>query len=452
MGKAPESTLCLINFNNGVYDVTGQSTVTNVGVDVSNSQIKFGESSGFLSRSESDYILITLPSEALTLSFWFYSTNSNSANYYPTLWSTQAASAYGGTYTHIDDGSYSTYPVYRANSTSSSGNNGSYGSTKITRNVWHHFAYCRNGSSHLFFLDGVLQKTITQSSYCALTELAIGTLLSSNNPTSGTYFSGYIDNIMLSSECLWTANFSVPDEYTWDNEVDPPIRDISYTASTNYGTYSGSIANLTDGNTSTYWWTNNAQSSGTFVQFTFSTPVLFNGLTAVTLNNTGDCLKSNQALQYTINGTDWITVGNFDGNTTYSFSNLNLKNVLAVRIYATSSVNQWLCVNEITLDYTLPPPIITVQLPDKSKISNISGYTESLCNFTSDQDLVEWEARATLENQTPGRGVGLLVESGTNLHSSSVGIISVLNTELTNGDGIYIISVYGMNIMNVWSS
>ena len=35
MSQAPESTICLINFEKGIYDITGQSTVTYSGTSKS---------------------------------------------------------------------------------------------------------------------------------------------------------------------------------------------------------------------------------------------------------------------------------------------------------------------------------------------------------------------------------------------------------------------------------
>ena len=356
MAQAPDSTLCLINFEKGIYDITGQTTVSNRGISLSTNQFKFGTSSGYFNYSNNNYALLTLPSEAKTISIWFYPTGSNTNSWYPTIWSSQSASASGGTYTHIDDGSYNTYPVYRVNAaTATANNNGAYGSTIITRNTWHHYAYCNTGNgTHYFFLDGVLQATITQSNPNSLTVLALGGLIdSSGGLVSGCYYSGYMGEVLICSECLYTSDFDIPTEsYTWDSEVTPPI---TIESSSNYGTYSGSIDNVTDGNTSTYWWTNEAQSQSQFIMFEFDRPITFNGLTALTLNNTGDCISSGTVLQTSSDGVSWNTVGNFTGEASCSFLNLNIINTKYVRIYVETTSNKWLCVNEITLDYIEEP-------------------------------------------------------------------------------------------------
>lgn len=98
---------------------------------------------------------------------------------------------------------------------------------------------------------------------------------------------------------------------------------------------------------------------------------------------------------------------------------------------------------------TLPAPIITIQSQDVTKISGISGYDRCTVSFTANVELSYWEARATT-TQTPGHGVGLLVESGT-LSEGSIGYVYVDDEELTNGDLNYRISIYGQNSDGVWS-
>ena len=350
MAQAPSSTICLINFDKGIYDLTGNTTIANSATTRSETKTKFGNYSAYFTADNSAYLSLQLPSEAKTISFWFYCTSSNMSGSYPTLFSSQSYGDAGGTYVHIDDGSYSSYPVYRSNSSNSLSNNGTYGSTLISRNEWHHFAYSTDGSNHYYFLDGILQATVIQSSPNTLTKLFFGGLMGSSSMIYGCYYTGYIDEILICSETLYTSDFTPPTEaYSVDNEADVPIE---IEASSNYGTYAGNIANLTDGNTSTYWWTNSAQSESQFVAFTFTKPVIFNGLTALTLNNTGDCISSGTVLQVSTDGSSWKTVGNFTGQAECTFSDLNEKNVIAVRIYVERTSNKWLYVNEITLDYT----------------------------------------------------------------------------------------------------
>lgn len=108
----------------------------------------------------------------------------------------------------------------------------------------------------------------------------------------------------------------------------------------------------------------------------------------------------------------------------------------------------------IDVDYTetvivADPPVITIQSQDKTKISGVSGHDRCTVTFTANVELSYWEARATT-TQTPGHGVGLLVESGT-LANGATGYVYVDDEELTNGDLEYRISIYGQNVDGVWS-
>lgn len=107
----------------------------------------------------------------------------------------------------------------------------------------------------------------------------------------------------------------------------------------------------------------------------------------------------------------------------------------------------------LTVEYEVPTvvPTITLGNPSKSKISDETLCNECTCTFTSDVDLSYWEARATRDGEEPGRGRGLLVESGNGLSAGNEAVISVMFNELTNGDGEYTIHVYGQSIEGVWS-
>ena len=108
----------------------------------------------------------------------------------------------------------------------------------------------------------------------------------------------------------------------------------------------------------------------------------------------------------------------------------------------------------IDVDYTesaiiADPPVITILSQDVTKISGVTGHDRCTVSFKADQELTYWEARATT-TQTPGHGVGLLVESGT-LAKGATGYVYVDNEELTNGDLNYRITIYGRNSDGIWS-
>ena len=112
----------------------------------------------------------------------------------------------------------------------------------------------------------------------------------------------------------------------------------------------------------------------------------------------------------------------------------------------------WLTNGLYTITYRIAEePIVTIDSIDKYRISRILGINECICRFHCDIDVSEWEARATREGEASGRGIGLLVESGTDLKTGSTGVVSVLDTELSKGDGDYLIRIYAKSSDGVWS-
>ena len=106
---------------------------------------------------------------------------------------------------------------------------------------------------------------------------------------------------------------------------------------------------------------------------------------------------------------------------------------------------------DINIELIKSLPILSINSITRNKISPISGYDTSVAEFTSDTDLTEWEARATVEGQTYGHGIGTLVDSGTTLLANETATVTIDDEELTNGDVEYRISVYGKDANGVWS-
>ena len=106
----------------------------------------------------------------------------------------------------------------------------------------------------------------------------------------------------------------------------------------------------------------------------------------------------------------------------------------------------------VTAGAVITPPVITVGTPNRTIISDETGYDQCVCTFKSDLALQQWEARATKAGVTPARGVGLLVESGGSLAANTNATVYVENEELTDGDGEYTITVYGQSVDGIWSA
>lgn len=211
----PSNACAYFPFNDDSSDILGKATISTSGTpSINTSTLKFGAGSIYFGGSA--VLIINLPesfADVFTVECWFNCTKSNASGSYQTLFSTDGTSTYGNIYMHIDDGSYSTYPVCRANAAGATSNTGSYGSTVVTRNSWHHFAYCRNGSLNYYFLDGTLEATVTQSSAQTISKIYIGGLYrNSSTFTSSENYTGYVDDLLISRGCKYTASFTIPTE------------------------------------------------------------------------------------------------------------------------------------------------------------------------------------------------------------------------------------------------
>ena len=127
----------------------------------------------------------------------------------------------------------------------------------------------------------------------------------------------------------------------------------SYTVSTNYRTYSTyALSNAYDGDDSSYFWSSEAQASGKYILITFSDFVNLSSFSTYSSNST-DYPHSCNVLQVSADRTSWTDVGTFSDSQTTTFSDItNANNIKYVRIYASSSISNWLVINEITMSYT----------------------------------------------------------------------------------------------------
>lgn len=87
-------------------------------------------------------------------------------------------------------------------------------------------------------------------------------------------------------------------------------------------------------------------------------------------------------------------------------------------------------------------PIISVNSYSRTKISDETGYTTCSVTFQCSSAATQWEARATIDSQTPAPGVGILVGSGSSINANTDTTFDVDYTELTSGDRVYQITVY----------
>lgn len=187
---------------------------------------------------------------------------------------------------------------------------------------------------------------------------------------------------------------------------------------------------------------------------TWNIPVLPSNAIVISAKFTGvfNCYYTYaNAVRFTVNG----------GNTYKKTTNItvdfgtSLTNSIVCDAWGASFAavgDVWLTNGLFTITYRIAEaPIVMIDSIDKYRISRVLGINECICRFHCNIDVTEWEARATRDGESSGRGIGLLVENGTNIKAGEIGIVSVLDTELSNGDGNYLIRIYAKSTDGVWS-
>ena len=143
----------------------------------------------------------------------------------------------------------------------------------------------------------------------------------------------------------------------------------TWTPSTNYGTYNNNaITNIND-DENTYFWSNEAQSVGKYILFTFNKFIDLTGVTTYSSNST-DYPRSVNKLQVSSDNTNWVDVGTFQNSQTSTFTGINATKIKYVRIYCdTGGTSNWLVLNSVTFTYTVP----VIEEGYSYTLSNIDG-------------------------------------------------------------------------------
>lgn len=126
---------------------------------------------------------------------------------------------------------------------------------------------------------------------------------------------------------------------------------MNIAVSTDYRTNKGPLENIIDGNRNTYWGALDAQAAGKSITFSFSGPVTFFGITAVSGSTNGTQILSGTSLQVSRDGVTWKDAGVFDGNKISVISGLKETRVMAVRIFWNKGINKKLAFYEAELAY-----------------------------------------------------------------------------------------------------
>ena len=143
----------------------------------------------------------------------------------------------------------------------------------------------------------------------------------------------------------------------------------AWTPSTNYGTYNNNAITNVNGDDSTYFWSNEKQSVGKYILFTFNKFIDLTGVTTYS-NNSTDYPSSVNKLQVSSDNTNWVNVGTFQNSQTSTFTGINATKIKYVRIYCdTTGNNSWLVLNSVTFTYTVP----VIEEGYSYTLSNIDG-------------------------------------------------------------------------------
>ena len=186
----------------------------------------------------------------------------------------------------------------------------------------------------------------------------------STSITGGTLRSPTVASTTVNGGANYEITFNGNPGYTLSSmtvngvEVTPTIKSAPaptlprYTVSTNYGTYQTyALSNAYDGNNSTFFWSSEAQTQGKYILITFSDFVNLKSFSTYSSNDR-DYLHPCNMLQVSADNENWTDIGTFSDTQTSTFSNItNANNIKYVRIYATSNIENWLVLNEITMSY-----------------------------------------------------------------------------------------------------
>jgi hypothetical protein len=116
-----------------------------------------------------------------------------------------------------------------------------------------------------------------------------------------------------------------------------------------------------------------------------------------------------------------------------------------VKVQLTSSppagTNRSVSFDNFNIAPTATKPTISITAHDRDKVSGQSGRDVCTVTFQSDIALQAWEAREA----GSGHGTGTLVDSGTTLAANTPQQFTILDEEISGGDGTYRITVYGQS-------
>ena len=154
---------------------------------------------------------------------------------------------------------------------------------------------------------------------------------------------------------------------------------VSYTATASasiraYESYNWS--NLIDGNASTFYWSNGAQTAGAYAQVDLGAAIPFDTVRITSPSNVGDDYCVNAAVQVSVDGSKWTDIGSYTGNkaAAQSFAN-TLGSARYIRVLIKNARGNWWKLAEIEWgntqngQFTRMAASGTVTVPERTSIS-----------------------------------------------------------------------------------
>lgn len=154
-----------------------------------------------------------------------------------------------------------------------------------------------------------------------------------------------------------------------------PAEPVSYmaTASASIGAYNNNNpSNLIDGNASTFYWSDGAQTAGAYAQVDLGAAIPFD---AVRLTSTGNDACTNADILVSADGASWTKVGSYTGTTTPQVFENTLGSVRYIKVVITTDSNKWWQLAEIEWgnyidgQFTRMAASGTVTVPERTSIS-----------------------------------------------------------------------------------
>ena len=164
---------------------------------------------GDVSAGESGALQVQNANDALTfgtgdwtIEFWFYA---NQTGFVQSLYDGRGTGAGSNTAVYIRLSDSNNIQFFTTNAFRITG------STTIIKNAWHHVALTRTGSTHTLYVNGSSDGTYSNSGMDYIGPVNSFAIIGSDDNRDGRYgLNGYISNLRVAKELIYSAAFTVP--------------------------------------------------------------------------------------------------------------------------------------------------------------------------------------------------------------------------------------------------